>query len=101
MVVIIDVRQKVIILCKDIRTAHIDGWQTDSFRIFYSINIAVLVSEASSGFVAQVEARIFITDYFRRVFYIYGSMVGCDDQFESHLLCLLDNFEKRRISKPT
>ena len=95
MVVIVHVSQEVIILRKDIRTAHIDRWQTDFFRITHRINVFVFIRETSPGFVTQVKTRVFITDDLRRILDVDGPVVGRDDEFESEFLRLLDDLEQR------
>lgn len=95
MVVIVDVSEKVIILGENIRTAHVDCRQTNSFWIFNRINVAIFIRQASAGFIAQVQARILIANDLRWVFYVNGAVIGCNDQPETELLRLLDYFKQR------
>src|SRR6478672_5897751 len=94
MIVIVYVSQEVIILRKDIRTAHIDNRQSYFFWIFYRIHILVFVRKTSSCFVPQIQTGVFVTNNLRRVFTVYGSVICGDYQLESELLRLLYDFQQ-------
>ncbi len=98
---VVDVRQEVVVFRKDIRTAHVDGRQSDAFRVFHRIYVAFFIRQAAPGFVAQVEAGVLVADDLRRILHVDGAVVGGQYQAEAKFLRLLDDFEQGRIAEPT
>ena len=79
MIEVVWIRKKQIFFCKNKGTIHANSRKKNIFGIPYCIDIFLLIGEAPSGFITEVCADVFITDYFAWLLAVYGSVIGSND----------------------
>ena len=76
MIVVVRIGEEKIPPGKNKGAAHVYSGQMQALGVCCGKNIFLLISQTLSGFVPQVQTRLLVPDYLRRILYIYGSVVG-------------------------